>query len=268
MAGSPAVRGSRRGVGFSAFTLVELLVVVGILALLITILMPSLERARILARKVKCQTNLHAIGRASCQYRADWDGLLPRDYWYGCGDPRNTGQFGHYLFAGKLCPYLGGRMIPFRRDDDDRYMYRVFGDMPVFKCPCVRDEEFVLTYVVNGMDFEYYQAEGGYTGAAASRIDDVPGDPAKVFYVMEGNIEMLDPLTFGIYDVLYPGNMPFYQGVPNQSPRAIRFDDMRHDGETTLLLFDGHTEPRRLDPYDIPITLFNPFETDQVAPPG
>ncbi|HET6430524.1 MAG TPA: type II secretion system protein [Phycisphaerae bacterium] len=266
MARSPAVRGWRRGVGFPAFTLVELLVVVGILALLITILMPSLDRVRILARKVKCQTNLHALGRASHLYRADWNGFVPRDYWYGCGNRNDPASFGHYLFAGKLCPYLGGPMISFQRDDNDTYMYRLFKNLPVLMCPCVRDEDFVLTYVVNGMDFDYYQATGQYTSGAASRVDDLPGKPEKVFYLMEANIEMLDPFTFGIYDVLYPGNMPFYQGVPNESPRAIRFDDMRHDGETTLLFFDGHAEPRRLHPDDMPITLFNPLDTDEVTP--
>ena len=46
------------------FTLVELLVVVAIIALLVSLLMPSLTRVKELARRTLCATNLHAIGKA------------------------------------------------------------------------------------------------------------------------------------------------------------------------------------------------------------
>jgi len=66
------------------FTLVELLVVIGIIALLIAILMPVLGRAREQANWVKCLSNLRQVGQAFMMYTNNNKGQFPRA---GVGDP-------------------------------------------------------------------------------------------------------------------------------------------------------------------------------------
>src|SRR5881394_1632007 len=63
-----------------AFTLVEVLVVIGIIALLIAILMPSLNRARAAARRVQCMSNQRQLAHAWLMYVDEFNGYLPLGY--------------------------------------------------------------------------------------------------------------------------------------------------------------------------------------------
>jgi prepilin-type N-terminal cleavage/methylation domain-containing protein len=61
----------------AAFTLIELLVVIAIIALLLAIIMPSLNRARELARRLMCQSNVRQLTIAFIVYAGDYDSKLP-----------------------------------------------------------------------------------------------------------------------------------------------------------------------------------------------
>ncbi|HRK31014.1 MAG TPA: type II secretion system protein [Tepidisphaeraceae bacterium] len=59
------------------FTLVELLVVIGIIALLVSVLLPTLNKAKESARQVKCMSNLKQLANATVQYINDNKTMLP-----------------------------------------------------------------------------------------------------------------------------------------------------------------------------------------------
>ena len=80
-----------RAASFRGFTLVELLVVIGIIALLIGILLPTLSRARQAANSVSCLSNQRQIGSAMLMYTHAHNGRLPLAYWNGTTSPGNEG---------------------------------------------------------------------------------------------------------------------------------------------------------------------------------
>jgi prepilin-type N-terminal cleavage/methylation domain-containing protein len=72
----------------NAFTLVELLVVIAIIAVLLAVLLPSLQNAKALAQRLQCQTRLKAISGSMAPYAETYDGRMPQ--MTGAPSPPNT----------------------------------------------------------------------------------------------------------------------------------------------------------------------------------
>ena len=83
-----------------AFTLIELLVVIAIISLLVSILLPSLNRAKDLARNVICMSNIRSLGASMFLYTEEWDGFTP---FYNLGvDPWGRGNYSYISWANIL----------------------------------------------------------------------------------------------------------------------------------------------------------------------
>jgi prepilin-type N-terminal cleavage/methylation domain-containing protein len=104
-----------------AFTLVELLVVIGIIALLVSILLPALTRARNQAATVQCLSNLRQLQQAQAMYNQDFKHrMIPAV---------TIGQLWHVV----LKPYLGGKLNAVASKDERT------GDQ-IFLCPMASEQ--------------------------------------------------------------------------------------------------------------------------------
>jgi prepilin-type N-terminal cleavage/methylation domain-containing protein/prepilin-type processing-associated H-X9-DG protein len=141
-----------------AFTLVELLVVIGIIALLISMLLPALNKARDSGRTVACLSNLRQLGMSLANYAADNKGYAyPMKYNDVPGQP-GTGTSGTFIIR----PYIP--RPPGVNDSADR---------TVWKCPQVIDNttgQFQLTYGWNLGVHSLYSYDG---------ITQKPNNPIK-----------------------------------------------------------------------------------------
>jgi prepilin-type N-terminal cleavage/methylation domain-containing protein/prepilin-type processing-associated H-X9-DG protein len=117
----------------SGFTLAELLVVTGIIAVLIGLLMPSLARARRQARTVQCQSNMRQVGQALVMYAQRWNGWI-----YPPGPGAWTKQD-------------DGTIV--ETPKDQRWPVHVFKppvhNPPVLLCPSDENPAFEHSYILN-----------------------------------------------------------------------------------------------------------------------
>ncbi len=241
-------RTSRRG-----FTLVELLVVIGIIALLISILLPSLNSARRSAASVKCLSNLKQIGNACMLYMNDHKGKLPPYHFQNGGDGRfwiaRLTDFKYMKAANDLtknafmCPSGNDTALdsftaypPASRISDAGYRkYRGLNW-------ATTTDEYWSNYAVNG--FSYNQSAGPWGLATQAMSSYLP------FAYVPTSAAAIQPKVANMFTVKQSAKVVLvFDGQEFMDNDAKRFT-LRHgnpkqgqDGRSSNVLFlDGHSQ--------------------------
>lgn len=218
-----------------AFTLVELLVVIGIIALLISILLPSLNSAREAARSVKCLSNLRQLNLAIQMYANENHGYLPPILYRTA----QTVPVGNVMTPCLLRWFGGWTSAGSVYTADASILKRYVGNASVSGCPSFSDGEIFSTqygpcsYAYNTIlsDWQRYVSSGVEYGVKLTRVRRA-SDKAVVWDSARVNGGKLDRLAWG-----YPttGNFNNNAATPNFHAR--------HRARGNVGWADGHASP-------------------------
>ena len=226
-----------------AFSLVELLVVIGIIALLIAVLLPALNQARETSVRLKCASNLRQIGLAQTLYANDNAGWVPRDYtpWRADRRPYWAAAYGKYLDP--RTDWDDAAISVTGNGTEDRSGDELTKTSEVLQCPA---HPFVGQipggYVVNAFRFDYrpnWDPDGPIKLAQVKNSSGViyVAEAADVFGIMGANAGQNGVFDAALHDIWGEDQLP-------RQP-AERISDDRHHGRANLLYYDGHVQAIR-----------------------
>lgn len=203
------------------FTLIELLVVIAIIAILASMLLPALNRARESSRATQCRGNQKQLGMAMMMYTQDQNDYfplvgIPSNWVATCWDKYNTGRRFFDLIARYVNSSYADSMLNSKGD----------AISPVFLCPSSNSlsvkENFALNYKIVGSQSS--PPEVFRTGMIK--------EPSRMFVLTDATVQLFSYIHITT-------TVPVEARVNSSLANGWAF---RHTGQVNMLYTDGHVK--------------------------
>jgi len=224
------------------FTLIELLVVISIIALLISILLPALNRARDMAKQTVCLKNHGSLILSWIMYADDYDDKLVSAKTARIVEvSSNPRRFkmdwapGTYFSEPTWVGWWRGHNDPAANDDEAQRACLTLGALfpytkteEIYLCPAREKFEHWRTYAItdamNGHDGFTIAAGYNPPGVVIKKLSEIRQAASRMVFIDEG-YATTESWT------IFPDRVQWWDGVP-----------LRHWNGTTLSFADGHSE--------------------------
>ena len=212
------------------FTLIELLVVIAIIALLLSVLIPSLNKVKMRAKTIVCTVNCKTMATAWGSYAAENDEALVSSF---------TGYstyFNELQYEPLLCPNPWIGWAGYQNDSADNQkrqtqaiqqgkLYPYLETTSVYHCPASKKYE-LRCYSIPDLLGNPFTEGASYMGdmKPVIKMTQVKSPSSRIVFLDEGYA------TFGGYTIYY--HQPKWWDLP----------PIRHDNGVTLGFIDGHAD--------------------------